>query len=1006
MKIRCPHCRRTVTVPDAPDVRRGRCEGCGRTIDLRTLDERDILASGEGGPSPGEVLGGCRIDGLLERSGATLAYRATQLSLGRPVVVKVVAPHLARDPHWPDRFTEGAAALAQVAHPNVVQILARGTEGDACYVVLEDVGGESLRTRLGRQGRLPLGEAAELLGQVADALEAAHARGVVHGDLRPESILFSAAGVAKLSDFRIGPAASPDGESAARLSDIRALGAILYETLTGQLAERGGTPPSQLVAGLPEAIDAVVGTALGAETGERFQTAAQFRAALEAAAHAPEPVRAEAAAPRRAARRRSSPLPILAAMLVILAGVGAVVWHFASRRREARGGKAASPPLGTQGSDHSEGDSAASAAREEAARAALDQARRLADSGKWRKAEAALDRLKRDYADTELCASDGVRSLARRIRDGLRARAAPRTRTAGRQPEQDAEPEPEPTPPPAPTLAWFHGVVCPLPDGRVELRYEWRDPRQLGDWEPRHGASPRVAEGEVQLGEQGFRSIAHKTSFIGDIELAGVWRIRKALDARQPWCGVGLCSTPRNRYRLMLAERAQWVNRRRPSRLRRSRSRIVCAAGQSHTFRFVRAGSALRASVNGRPAVNATDSALTNGRVDLGAQNAQVAYGKVRIVGRIDPAWLERNPEAAAQLAALTLYVQGIQRLRPPCAKREYAQALTEANALAATQDYAKLPQVAKWIIADAQALASLWQAVEAGAASLTPGQPFRLAGVKGEFVAFGQGTLSIHVGDALFPKRLADLRNEELIEIAQRSRDLATGPDHVALALLWLLGPKPDPARALAELAAAQEAGVDVYPHRSLIPTPPEKPKEPPPAKPTPRRWPTYAGSELLLGAADAPECLKPMQRQRDRTAPGGSFALEPRQRGQDKWAGKTGRLVFHVNVKQTSWVHIWARVRSPSQDANSLRLAVEPGEVTDSDALSDWHVGVRQQWSWEPFAGGFRAARGGRRPTPIRLEPGVNSIIVAARERGTALAGIRLSPATPPRPRGRDRR
>ena len=128
-----------------------------------------------------------------------------------------------------------------------------------------------------------------------------------------------------------------------------------------------------------------------------------------------------------------------------------------------------------------------------------------------------------------------------------------------------------------------------------------------------------------------------------------------------------------------------------------------------------------------------------------------------------------------------------------------------------------------------------------------------------------------------------------------------------------------------------------------------------------------------------------------RDTTASGGAFLWEPRGPGQDQFSDRVARAVYYVRTDRDRWVQLWARVRTPDISHNSFFLAIEPGKRTDGD-LKEWHFAVHDRWTWAPFDVRSRPDRGGRRPTPLRLRRGVSSIIIASRERGTALDRIRI--------------
>jgi serine/threonine protein kinase len=150
-------------------------------------------------PVIGSTLAGYRLDALIARGGMGVVYRATHLALERPVALKVIARQFAEDPGFRDRFLRESRLAARLDHPAVVPVYdAREEEGEL-IVAMRLVEGGDLKKRLAT-GPLPAEEAVPLLGQVAGALDAAHAAGVVHRDVKPHNILLEGER-AYLTDF-------------------------------------------------------------------------------------------------------------------------------------------------------------------------------------------------------------------------------------------------------------------------------------------------------------------------------------------------------------------------------------------------------------------------------------------------------------------------------------------------------------------------------------------------------------------------------------------------------------------------------------------------------------------------------------------------------------------------------------------------------------------------------------------------------------------------------------
>ena len=301
----------------------------------------------------GDVLGGrYRLVELLGQGGMATIFRATDAQLGREVAVKVLHPQYGRDPDFVARFRQEAQAAASLSHPNIVAVYDFGTDADGPYIVMELVDGEDVATLLARNGPLPPRQAARLAAEVAHALAAAHARGIVHRDVKPGNILVSSDGRVKVADFGIARAwadarltlpgvtlgsvhyFSPEqalGEQATEASDIYSLGVVLYELLTGRRPWEGDTPASVAMArvsappplvsavrpNVPPALEAIDRTALSPDPAARFPNAGAMAAALEAFLDASDPraasvppaavAAAGAAAGAAAASRAASP---------------------------------------------------------------------------------------------------------------------------------------------------------------------------------------------------------------------------------------------------------------------------------------------------------------------------------------------------------------------------------------------------------------------------------------------------------------------------------------------------------------------------------------------------------------------------------------------------------------------------------------------------------------------------------------------------------------------------
>ena len=211
----------------------------------------------------GHVLGGrYHLAELVGQGGMATIYRARDTKLGRDVAIKVLRGEYGSDVSFLARFQREAQAAAQLNHPNVVAVFDYGQDPVGPYIVMELVTGGDLAGALRERGPLPPTVAASIAQQIADALDAAHARGIVHRDIKPSNVLLSTGGRVKVADFGIAQAFtdaqltmtgvtmgsvhyfSPEqarGDPVGAPSDIYSTGLVLYEMLTGQRAYSGGS---------------------------------------------------------------------------------------------------------------------------------------------------------------------------------------------------------------------------------------------------------------------------------------------------------------------------------------------------------------------------------------------------------------------------------------------------------------------------------------------------------------------------------------------------------------------------------------------------------------------------------------------------------------------------------------------------------------------------------------------------------------------------------------------
>jgi serine/threonine protein kinase len=271
----------------------------------------------------GRTLGKYRIVERLGRGGMAEVYKAFQPSLDRYVAIKILHPFMAEEKDFLARFRREARNVAALRHPNIVQVFDFDVEDDLYYMVMEFLDGPSLKSRLEalhqRGQRLPLLDSIRIVGDVGSALAYAHARELVHRDVKPANVILEASGRVILTDFGVAKILSgtqftatgtvlgtpaymaPEqgmGQAGDGRSDIYSLGVMLYEMATGRLPFDADTPlavvmkhvneplplPRTIAPELPEAIERVILRALAKDPADRFARVDDMVQALEGAA--------------------------------------------------------------------------------------------------------------------------------------------------------------------------------------------------------------------------------------------------------------------------------------------------------------------------------------------------------------------------------------------------------------------------------------------------------------------------------------------------------------------------------------------------------------------------------------------------------------------------------------------------------------------------------------------------------------------------------------------------
>src|SRR5215218_7083921 len=318
---------------------------------------------------------------LVGSGGMADVYLAGDEVLGREIALKMLKERYAQNEEFVERFRREAKSAAVLSSPYIVPIFDRGeTEDGAYYITMEYLPGGTLKDKITATGALPSEEAAEVALQVAEALKTAHARGVIHRDIKPRNILLADSGHVKVADFGIARAAdattishtgdilgsakymSPEqavGEQVGPASDIYSLGVVLYEMLTGRVPFEVETPadvpirhadgpphrPRELNPEVPVGMDTIVMRLLAKDPENRYSSAAELIEELgrmqhglppvvssgekvtSAALTTPETLILPQSAPAGGTRPRRSRLPwLLTAFVALIAVLGVASW--------------------------------------------------------------------------------------------------------------------------------------------------------------------------------------------------------------------------------------------------------------------------------------------------------------------------------------------------------------------------------------------------------------------------------------------------------------------------------------------------------------------------------------------------------------------------------------------------------------------------------------------------------------------------------------------------------
>ncbi|RME84977.1 MAG: serine/threonine protein kinase, partial [Planctomycetota bacterium] len=303
MNIHCPYCNKPIENVDT-SLDKVTCPSCSKIVDLE--EDAPTIVQSPKERKASHRLGGYELLEMLGQGGMASVYKAKQLSLNRIVAVKILPPKLASSEEFVKRFNREAETLANLEHPNIVQVIDKGVEKGIYYFVMEYVDGKGLDQIL-KKKPLSLQEKIKILIEICKGLSYAHNKGVVHRDIKPANILIRSDGMVKISDFGIAaiigdrkkgeeltmtgmgmgtlrymaPEQKIDAKNVDQRADIYAFGVMLYEIITGQFPVGRFPLPSQINPEWDNRLDYIVDKCLQVKREERFQSIGEVQEILE-----------------------------------------------------------------------------------------------------------------------------------------------------------------------------------------------------------------------------------------------------------------------------------------------------------------------------------------------------------------------------------------------------------------------------------------------------------------------------------------------------------------------------------------------------------------------------------------------------------------------------------------------------------------------------------------------------------------------------------------------------